>query len=156
MNSTGSKLTSTVSQNQVPLALSFTNIKRTDSGVYICRATNHNTLPRVNMNSNVNVFLDVPTVSISSLFDNTLTINCTFDVNPSVNIRWLHNSNMVNSNSNMFTINTNSSYSELIMMSNYSGIYTCIVNNIIDTANATFELPPSSGNTEGHITICIC
>ena len=56
LNSTGSKLTSTVSQNQVPLALSFTNIKRTDSGVYICRATNHNTLPRVNMNSNVNVF----------------------------------------------------------------------------------------------------
>ena len=87
-------------------------------------------------------FLDVPTVSISSLFDNgTLTINCIFDVNPSVNIRWLHNSNMVNSNSNMFTINTNPSYSELIMMRNYSGIYTCIVNNTIDTANATFELP---------------
>ena len=56
---------------------------------------------------------------------------------------------MVNSNSNMFTINTNPSYSELIMMRNYSGIYTCIVNNTIDTANATFELP-SSGNTEGQ------
>ena len=59
---------------------------------------------------------------------------------------------MVNSNSNIFTINTSP---KLIMMSNYSGIYTCIVNNIIDTANATFELPPSSGNTEGHIMICI-
>ena len=55
LNSTGSELTSTVSQNQVPLALSFTDIKRTDSGVYICRSTNPNTLPGVIMNSNVNV-----------------------------------------------------------------------------------------------------
>ena len=32
---TGNGLTSAVSQNQVPLALSFTNIKRTDSGAYL-------------------------------------------------------------------------------------------------------------------------
>ena len=55
LNSTGSELTSTISQNYVPLVLSFTNIRRTDSGVYICRSTNPNTLPGVNMDSNVTV-----------------------------------------------------------------------------------------------------
>ena len=66
-NSTGSELTSSVSQNQVPLALSFTNIKRTDSGVYICRSTSPNIQPGVNMDSNVTVSVQCKLLSLLSL-----------------------------------------------------------------------------------------
>ena len=65
-NSTGS-VTASVTQNQVPLELSFTNIKRTDSGVYICRSTSPNILPGVNMDSNVTVNVQCKLLSLLSL-----------------------------------------------------------------------------------------
>jgi hypothetical protein len=119
-----------------PALLTFNNIQRTSSGVYICRSSKTN----IDMIRESTVTINVqypPNVSIISSFNgSTLIITCTTDGNPSSpDVVWLHNGAPLNIN--QLTINTQSTYSELIINTNYSGTYICTVNNTIghDTSN---------------------
>jgi hypothetical protein len=118
-----------------PALLTFNNIQRTSSGVYICRSSKTN----IDMIRESTVTINVqypPITSITTSYDGSVfIINCTFDGNPPPSVTWLHNGAPLNIN--QLTINTQSTYSELIMNTNYSGTYVCTANNTIghDTSN---------------------
>ena len=64
----------------------------------------------------------------------TYTVNCTYVSNPPSNVTWTHNGTVLRSNE-YITINTQSTYSELIISPlqglQNSGNYLCIAQNIL-------------------------
>ena len=71
------------------------------------------------------------------------TVNCTYVSNPPPNVTWTHNGTVLESNE-YITINTQSTYSELIISPlqglQNSGNYFCIAQNILGNDSSTVSL----------------
>ena len=155
-DSTGSPLT-TLSATP-PLSLTLNNIQRESSGLYICRSTKNN-VPGVIKMSNVtinvqcksilsillvNIILFLDPAAINSISPasatlprgNMVTINCTFEGNPTPeNITWERNGTVLDTdNFAHISVNTQTIYTELILTVQEiedSGSYVCVTENII-------------------------
>ena len=151
------------------LDLTLTNVNRTQSGVYICtgRITGNDDIVESNVtlniqcefistmiNSNDHYYTFIipdPVIITSFTPDNStvtvgsiLTLNCTFDGNPSPSILWSHNGSMLDVPSNPNVVETITDTYALLEVTfvdiTVSGEYACGVNNTIglDQTDSTF------------------
>uniref|UniRef100_A0A8C6SKS4 Ig-like domain-containing protein n=1 Tax=Neogobius melanostomus TaxID=47308 RepID=A0A8C6SKS4_9GOBI len=125
------------------------NIKLSDSGEYICRATNDVTLKSLEASHTVNVTEMISDALVSSstqLPEEGTSLNVTCDASGSVSTReWMKNGSPLNSSQNIMFYHQNQVLSFRSLSRKDSGRYSCNISNPVSSQEDTYYMVVTYG-----------